>query len=360
MWRIAAIPGDGIGIEVTREALKVLRRAAELGGMAIEVAEWPHGAEHYLRTGVTITASEMAELAEYDAIFLGAMGDPRVPGNEHARDILLGLRFTLDLFINLRPVKLYQAAHSPLREVRPEDVDLVIFRENTEGVYAGMGGNFKAGTRDEVAIEEDINTWKGVERIIRAAFAYARGRGRRLVTLGDKANAMPHAGALWRRVFAEVGGEFADIQRNAVYADALALDLVLHPARYDVIVAPNLFGDILSDLAAALVGGLGLAPSASLHPGRGALFEPVHGSAPDLAGTGRANPLAAILTVGLMLEHLGASAGARAVELAVRRALERRATTPDLGGTLSCEQVGDMICADLAECLEAVARPTVE
>jgi 3-isopropylmalate dehydrogenase len=307
-----------------------------------------HGAEHYLRTGVTITPAEMTELARYDAIFLGALGDPRVPQNEHARDILLGLRFSLDLYINLRPVKLYQAEHSPLRDVRPEDVDLVIFRENTEGVYVGMGGNFKAGTRDELAIEEDVNTWKGVERIIRAAFEYARGRGRRLVTLGDKANAMPHAGALWRRVFAEVGGEYRDIERNAVYADALALDLVLHPARYDVIVAPNLFGDLLSDLAAALVGGLGLAPSASLHPGKAALFEPVHGSAPDLAGTGRANPLAAILTVGMLLEYLGASNVARAVELAVRQVLARSATTPDLGGTLTCAQVGDAVCAELA------------
>jgi len=353
MWRIAAIPGDGIGVDVTREALKVLRRAAALGGASIEIDEWPHGAEHYLRTGMTISPAELQQLAQYDAIFLGAMGDPRVPGNEHARDILLGLRFQLDLYINLRPVRLWLPAHSPLRGVRPEDVDLVVFRENTEGVYVGMGGNFKAGTRDEVAVEEDVNTWKGVERIIRAAFEYAQGRGRRLVTLSDKANAMPHAGALWRRVFAEVGADYPAVARNAVYADALALDLVLHPARYDVIVAPNLFGDILSDLAAALVGGLGLAPSASLHPGKAALFEPVHGSAPDLAGTGRANPLAAVLTAALMLEYLGAPASARAVELAVRRILERGATTPDLGGTLTCAQVGDAINAELAECMQA-------
>lgn len=344
MAKIALIPGDGIGVEVTREAVKTLRCTAELAGAPLELVEWPHGASHYLATGVTITAEEMAELRAYDAIFLGAMGDPRVPKNEHARDILLGLRFQLDLFINLRPVRLYRAEHSPLRDVRPEDVDLVIFRENTEGVYVGMGGNFKPGTPDEIAIEEDVNTYRGVERIVRAAFEYARRRGRGRVTLSDKANAMPHAGALWRRVFREVGGEFSDIEQNAVYADALALDLVLHPASYDVIVAPNLFGDLLSDLAAALVGGLGLAPSASLHPGRSGLFEPVHGSAPDLVGTGRANPLAAILTTALLLEHIGREPAARAVEAAVECALAEGATTPDLGGSLSTTAVGDRIC----------------
>ncbi|MGH7465846.1 MAG: isocitrate/isopropylmalate dehydrogenase family protein, partial [Longimicrobiales bacterium] len=306
MSRIAIIPGDGIGIDVTREAVKVLGCVQEHAGILLEMVEWDLGAQRYLDTGVTITVAEMAELgSDYDAIFLGAMGDPRVPDNAHARDILLGMRFQLDLYINLRPVRLLESGMSPLRSVRPEDVDMVIFRENTEGVYVGMGGTFKKGTADEIAIEEDINTRKGAERIIRAAFEYARANARRGVTLSDKANAMPHAGGLYRRVFAEVGAEFADVERGAVYADALALDLVLHPARYDVIVAPNLFGDILSDLAAALVGGLGLAPSASLHPGRVGLFEPVHGSAPDIAGTNRANPLAAIMTTALMLRQLG-------------------------------------------------------
>jgi 3-isopropylmalate dehydrogenase len=284
---------------------------------------------------------------DYDAIFLGAMGDPRVPDNAHARDILLGMRFQLDLYINLRPVRLLESGMSPLRGVTPADIDMVVFRENTEGVYVGMGGTFKKGTADEIAIEEDVNTRKGVERIIRAAFGYAREHGRRSVTLSDKANAMPHSGGLYRRVFAEVGAEYTDIERNAVYADALALDLVLRPARYDVIVAPNLFGDILSDLAAALVGGLGLAPSASLHPGRIGLFEPVHGSAPDLAGTDRANPLAAILTAALMLRHLGHGAEAAAVEHSVGRAVQGGHTTPDLGGTLGTAAVGDWVCADL-------------
>jgi 3-isopropylmalate dehydrogenase len=344
MARIAVIPGDGIGQEVIREAVKVLRVAAEAGGLTFEFSEWDLGADRYLRTGVAITESELGMLgAEHDAILLGAMGDPRVPGNEHAREILLGLRFQLDLFINLRPVRLYEARFTPLRDVRPEDVDIVIFRENTEGPYVGMGGNFKAGTVDEVAIEEDISTGKGVERILRAAFDYARREGRRSVTLSDKANAMIHSGRLWRRLFAEVGAEFPDIERSAVYADALALDLVLRPSKYDVIVAPNLFGDILSDLAAALVGGLGLAPSASLHPGRPGLFEPVHGSAPDLVGTGRANPLAAILTAVLLLRHSGYTEMAQIIEDSVRESLRRDETTPDLGGRLTTSEVGDRV-----------------
>jgi 3-isopropylmalate dehydrogenase len=347
MSRIAVIPGDGIGAEVTAEAVKVLAVVAEQTGIVLETVAWDLGAERYLRTGKTITPAEMRELQSYDAIFLGAMGDPRVPDNAHARDILLGMRFQLDLFINLRPVQLFESRLSPLRDVAPEDVDLVIFRENTEGVYVGMGGNFKTGTADEVAVETDVNTRKGVERIIRAAFAYAREHARERVTLTDKANAMPHAGSLWRRVFTEICAEYGDVQHSAVYADALALDLVLHPARYDVIVAPNLFGDILSDLAASLVGGLGLAPSASLHPGGAGLFEPVHGSAPDLAGTGRANPLAAIMTAALMLRHLGHTAAAVAVEQAVRRAVRAGDTTPDLGGRLATAAVGDRVCAHL-------------
>ncbi|MBR9990838.1 MAG: isocitrate/isopropylmalate dehydrogenase family protein [Gemmatimonadetes bacterium] len=350
MSRIAIIPGDGIGMDVTQEAVKVLGCVQEEYGIALDLVEWNLGAQRYIDTGITITAEEMAELgSDYNAIFLGAMGDARVPDNAHARDILLGMRFQLDLFINLRPIRLFESRMSPLRDVRPEDVDMVIFRENTEGVYVGMGGTFKKGTADEIAIEEDVNTRKGVERIIRAAFEHARVNGRLRVTLSDKANAMPHAGGLYRRVFAEVGAEFADVERNAVYADALALDLVLHPARYDVIVAPNLFGDILSDLAAALVGGLGLAPSASLHPGRVGLFEPVHGSAPDLVGTNRANPLAAIMTAALMLRHLGHATVADAIEKSVQRAVRGGHTTPDLGGELGTAAVGDWVCRDLRE-----------
>jgi 3-isopropylmalate dehydrogenase len=347
MTRIAVIPGDGIGPEVMRAAVQVLETLADTGGPALELVPWELGAERYLSTGVTITEDEMAELErDYAAILLGAMGDPRVPDHTHARDILLGLRFRLDLYINLRPVRLFQPEFSPLRRAA-EGIDIVIVRENTEGLYVGLGGRFKRGTPDEVAIEEDLNTRKGVERIVRAAFDHARDRGRRRVTLADKANAMRHAGGLWRDVFHAVAGEYAGIAADAAYVDALAMDLVLRPSRYDVIVAGNLFGDILSDLAAALVGGLGLAPSANLHPGRTGLFEPVHGSAPDIAGQDRANPMAAILTAALMLEHLGHPGPALRVERAVRDAVLQRRTTPELGGTLGTRAVGDWICAAL-------------
>jgi 3-isopropylmalate dehydrogenase len=276
------------------------------------------------------------------------MGDPRVPGNEHARAILLGMRFRFDLYVNLRPVRLFDPRFSPLKNVRAEDVDIVIFRENTEGLYVGVGGQMKKGTADEVAMQEDVNTRKGVERIIRAAFEYARAKQRRKVTLTDKANAMEHVGELWRRVFREVAAEYTDIKSDAVYVDALAMNMILKPADYDVIVAANLFGDILSDVAAALVGGLGLAPSANLHPGRAGLFEPVHGSAPPLVGTNRANPLAAVLTAALMVESLGHPQVARDMETAVAQAVAAGETTPDLGGSLGTDAVGDGICSRLA------------
>jgi 3-isopropylmalate dehydrogenase len=341
--RIAVIPGDGIGREVTAQAVKVLRALDETLGLELELVAWDLGADRYLETGATITDEEFDTLRrDYDALFLGALGDPRVPGNEHARDILLGLRFRLDLYVNLRPVRLLVAGGSPLSGVEPADLDMVIFRENTEGAYVGMGGVFKGGTPDEVAIEEDVNTRKGVERIVRAAFEYADRHDLRL-TLADKSNAMRHAGQLWRRTFADVAAEFPGVQRNAMYVDALAMDMVLHPARYQVIVASNLFGDIISDLAAGLVGGLGLAPSANLHPGRIGLFEPVHGSAPDIAGQDRANPIAAVLTAALMVDHLGHDEAARRIEMAVDAALREGATTPDVGGTLGTEAAGDWL-----------------
>jgi 3-isopropylmalate dehydrogenase len=341
--RIAVIPGDGIGAEVTAEAVKVLRCLDEQRGLGLTLAEWDLGADRYLETGSSITPAELQELRDgYDAILLGALGDPRIPGNEHARDILLGLRFELDLFVNLRPVRLLAPDHSPLRDLEPEDLDLVIFRENTEGSYLGMGGVFKRGTPHEVAIEEDVNTAAGVERILTAAFEHA-GRTGRGVTLADKANAMRHAGQLWRRLFDEVRARHPNVPARAMYVDALATDLVLHPSRYEVIVTSNLFGDIISDLAAGLAGGLGTAPSANLHPGRIGLFEPVHGSAPDIAGTGAANPVAALLTAALMLEYLGHDGAARALDDAVLASVRSGATTRDLGGTLGTAAVGDWV-----------------
>ena len=347
MPRIAIIPGDGIGPEVIREATGVLETVTAGHQNPLELIHWELGAERYLRDGVTITDEEFTALAaEHDAILLGALGDPRVPGNEHARDILLGLRFRLDLYVNYRPARLIDARLCPLRGAPQIDID--VFRENTEGVYVNMGGHFKRGTPDEVAVQEDVNTYKGVERIVRAAFEHAVRKGGARVAMVDKANAMPAVGSLWRRVFAEVGAQYADVERETVYVDTVALDLVRRPERYQVIVTSNLFGDILSDLTAALTGGLGLAPSANLNPGRHALFEPVHGSAPDIAGKGVANPLGAILSAGLLLEYLGLVPEARSVSEAVAECIRRGPLTPDLGGSAGTTEVGSWVREALA------------
>ena len=341
--RVAVIAGDGIGPEVIGEALRVLDALGPALGAGVTVDRLPYGADHYLATGVTLPAGEMQRLgAEYDAIFVGALGDPRVPGNEHARDILLGMRFQLDLYVNERPARLFNDRLTPLKGKTTRDLDLVIFRENTEGLYCTIGGAFKQGTPDEITIAEELNTRRGVERIVRHAFGWAAAHAKTRVTMADKANAIP-AHALWRRVFDEVGREFPGIRRDTRYIDAMAMDLVRTPEAFEVIVTGNLFGDILSDLASMLVGGLGLAPSANRHPGRAAMFEPVHGSAPPLAGKDEANPMAAILTLAMMLETLGFGDAAAAVEGAVRAAITAGVTTPDLGGTHGTRAVGDWI-----------------
>ena len=342
--RIAVVGGDGIGPEVMAQAVRVLEAVSEAHGIEVATDHWDLGADRYLREGVTITDEERKRLlSDYELLLLGALGDSRVPEQVHARDILLGLRFHADLYINHRPCQLFNAALSPLRDPKPVDID--VFRENTEGLYTNLGGRFKEGTTDEVAIQESLNTYKGVERIIRAAFEFARDHGRERVTLVDKANALPRAGGLWRRVFGEVGEAYPNIQRDAMYVDAMAMDLVRRPESYQVLVTSNLFGDILSDLAAEVTGGLGLAPSANLHPGKWALFEPVHGSAPDIAGSGTANPMAAICCVSFALRYLSLPAAAEAVEEAVREAVNQGVATPDLGGSASTEEVGDWIAA---------------
>ncbi len=332
------------------EAVRILRVLAQHPGLELEWDEWDLGADRFLETGVTISDREFRSLADdYDAILLGALGDPRVPDNEHARDILLGLRFRLDLYVNYRPCLVRHPRHSPLRSPAGAAMDVRFFRENTEGSYAGVGGALRQGTPDEVAIQEDVNTYRGVERIIRAAFHYARSRGRRRVTMVDKANAMAAPGALWRRVFEEVAAEHAGIEARAMYVDAMAMDLVRRPDHHQVVVTSNLFGDILSDLGAVLAGGLGMAASANVHPGQHALFEPVHGSAPDIAGRGTANPMAAILCVALLLEHLGWTWAARSVEAAVEAALEDEVGTPDLGGEAGTVDVGRWIADHLTD-----------
>ncbi|MDX1492534.1 MAG: isocitrate/isopropylmalate dehydrogenase family protein [Longimicrobiales bacterium] len=343
MPRVALIPGDGIGQEVIREARRVLELVADTAGLEIEIANWDLGAERFLRDGVTITDEEFAAIRkDHDAVLLGALGDPRVPSNQHAKDILLGMRFKLDLYVNYRPCALLSPELSPLgRDVSGLRLD--IFRENTEGEYTGMGGGLRVGTPDEVALEENIATRMGVERLIRAAYEHAATHGRTRVTLVDKSNVMRYVGGLWRRVFDEVGQEYPEIEADAMYVDAMAMDLVRRPERYEVLVASNLFGDIISDLAAEITGGLGLAPSANLHPGKHALFEPVHGSAPDIAGSGRANPLGAIRCVGLLLDHLGHAQEGERVERAAVASFEAGCRTPDLGGDASTEEVGSWI-----------------
>jgi 3-isopropylmalate dehydrogenase len=344
MKRIAVIPGDGIGPEVVREAVRVIRRLQETRDTQLEFVDFDWGAEKFLKEGITLPPGGLEMLSEqFDAILTGAFGDPRIPSNKHAEDILLGMRRGLDLYINLRPVRLLNARLTPLRDKTTEDIDFVVFRENTEGAYCGAGGFLKKGTIDEIATQEEVNTRRGVERIIVAAFEYARANGRRRVTMADKSNVQRFGGDLWQRVFKEVSASYAEIEANHQYVDAMAMFMVLDPAQYDVIVSNNMFGDILTDLGAAIQGGLGLAASGNIHPGRVSLFEPVHGSAPPLAGKGIANPIGAILTSAMMLEYLGYQTESRMIEEAVRAAISAEETTRDLGGKLSTQQAGAAI-----------------
>lgn len=349
MPHVAVIPGDGIGREVLDEGLKVLRALDARHGLNLRFTHLPYGADRYLATGLTITPEEMSGLRDYDAVYLGALGDPRVPSNVHAKDILLGMRFQLDLYINLRPCVLLDERYCPLKDRRPEDVRFTVFRENTEGLYTGIGGQFKRDTADEVAIEAELNTRKGVERIIRAAFEHARARGLGRVCMSDKSNAMRHGHDLWQRVFKSVAAEYPEIHASHLYVDALVMEMVRAPDRFDVIVTNNLFGDIVTDLGAQIQGGIGLAASGNLNPGAGiGMFEPVHGSAPDIAGQGLANPLAAVLSAGMMLSWLGHVELERQIEDAVRVALNDGLVTRELGGNLSTSQVGDAIVAILS------------
>ena len=344
--RIAVIAGDGIGQEVIPQALKVIHAS----GANVEFAEFDWGADRYLRDGVTVPPEGFAMLGrDFDAILAGAFGDPRVKTNMHAKEILLGMRFKMDLYANVRPVRLLDAALCPLKGVEPKDVDFVVIRENTEGVYTDAGGVFKQGTADEIAIQEDINTRKGVERIIRYAFEYCEcntkldGSPRRRVLMCDKSNAMTHAGGLWQRVFREVSGDHPQIETQHMYVDALCMQMVREPRGFDVIVTNNIFGDIITDLAAGLQGGLGMAASGNIHPGKTSMFEPVHGSAPPIAGKNVANPFGAILTAAMMLEHLGLTKEAEKMEAAVLEAVRQKKTTQDIGGTLGTREAGGWV-----------------
>jgi len=366
--RIAVIPGDGIGREVTPAAVQVIRAATAKRNRPLEFVELDWGADKYLRENIALPEGAVEMLRdEFDAILFGALGDPRVPTNQHAADILLGLRMKLDLYINARPAELLHPRFSPLRDPSTADINLMVIRENTEGLYAGVGGFFKKGTPDEIAVQEDVNSRKGVERIIRHAFDYARTgalcSGRSLdrsqgessspaplssrrplrLCMSDKSNALTFAHDLWQRVFKSVRAEYPDIHSRHLYIDTLAMELVRDPSQFDVIVTCNLFGDIISDLAAQLAGGLGLAPSANIHPGRTSLFEPVHGSAPNIAGKGIANPFGAVLASGMMLEFLGWHEESAVLKQSVKSALAENVTTPDLGGSKLTLEVADYL-----------------
>ena len=347
MKKIAVIPGDGIGIDVTAEALKVLT-AVKNSGVDIEWTEFDYGAEKYLATGITFPDSEMENFRRnYDAVFVGAVGDPRVPDMAHARDILLGMRFKLDLYVNFRPVKLYHEKLCPLKNKTVKDIDFVVFRENTEGMYSGAGGILKKGTPDEVAVQTSINTRKGVERIIRYAFEYAKTHGKTMVTMSDKSNAMRYEGDLWQRTFYEVGQQYPNIEKQHWYIDALLMQMIKRPEQFQVIVTGNMFGDIATDLGGQIAGGLGLAASGNIHPGKISLFEPVHGSAPKYHGKDVANPLAAILTAGIMLDYIGYPQWSQKIEAAVIKAIETDNVPKDLGGTLGTKATGDYIVNQL-------------
>jgi 3-isopropylmalate dehydrogenase len=344
--RIAIIPGDGIGREVIPAAVMVITAS----GAAVELTHFDWSAERYLADGVTVPPDGFAMLGrEFDAILVGAFGDPRVPSNIHAREILLGMRFKMDLYANVRPVRLLDSGLCPLKGIEPKDIDFVVIRENTEGVYVDAGGFFKQGTGDEVAIQEDINTRKGVERVVRYSFEYCErhqkqdGSPRKRVLMCDKSNAMTYAGGLWQRVFKEVSREYPQITAEHMYVDALCMQMVRDPRQFDVIVTNNMFGDIITDLAAGLQGGLGMAASGNIHPGKTSMFEPVHGSAPPIAGKNIANPFGAILTAAMMLGHLGMATEAGKIEAAVLEAVRQKKTTVDVGGALGTKEAGEWV-----------------
>ena len=344
--RIAILPGDGIGREVIPQAVNVMQAS----GAPVELTEFDWSADRYLKDGVTVPPDGFSMLGrDFDAILLGAFGDPRVKTNIHAKEILLGMRFKMDLYANVRPVRLMDAALCPLKGVTEKDIDFVVIRENTEGVYTDGGGVFKQGTPDEIATQEDINTRKGVERIIRYAFEYCErhtkldGSPRKKVLMCDKSNAMTHAGGLWQRTFKEVSQEYPQITPEHMYVDALCMQMVRDPRQFDVIVTNNMFGDIITDLAAGLQGGLGMAASGNIHPGKTSMFEPVHGSAPPIAGKNLANPFGAILTAAMMLNHLGLNAEAERIESAVLAAVREKRTTQDIGGALGTREAGEWV-----------------
>ncbi len=348
-YRLATIPGDGVGPEVTAEATKALAAAADRFGFGVEFTDYDLGGRRYLATGEVLPDSVEEELAAHDALLLGAVGTPEVPPGVLERGLLLKLRFDFDLYVNLRPVKLYEGVPTPIAGLTPDRCDLMVLRENTEGLYAGAGGFLRKDTPHELATQESLNTRMGVERLVRAAFDWAMARRRKL-TLCHKTNVLTFAGDLWHRTTAEVAADFPEVEWDYVHVDAACLYLVTQPERFDVIATDNLFGDIITDLGAAVQGGMGLAASGNIDPERRhpSLFEPVHGSAPDIAGRGWANPVAAVLSAALALRHLGETEASETVEEAATSILpELKAMGgPDMG--MSTSEIGDVIAARIA------------
>ncbi len=343
--RIALLGGDGIGPEVVGEGCKVLDRLEELEGFSTERVEYDLGGRRYLATGEILSDATLEELRAFDAIYLGAVGTPDIPPGLIERGLLLKVRFAFDQYVNHRPVKLYPGVSSPIAGLTPDRCNFVVVRENTESVYAGAGGTLYEGTAAEVATQESVNTRYGVERVIRYAFEVARGRRGKL-TMVHKTNVLTFAGPLWMRTFEEVGdADFPDVERDYIHVDAACLYFVTQPERFDVVVTENLFGDIITDLGAAVQGGMGLAASANLDPTRRApsMFEPVHGSAPDITGTGKADPVAAVISLGQMLEFLGESGAAARIDRAIAALLTERGDKIPDGATITTSTVGDRL-----------------
>ncbi|MFC4562882.1 3-isopropylmalate dehydrogenase [Nocardiopsis mangrovi] len=346
--KLAVIPGDGIGPEVVAEGLKVLSAAAPAHDLALETTEYELGAKRWHATGETLPDSVEEELRGHEAILLGAVGDPTVPSGVLERGLLLRLRFSFAHYVNLRPVRLYPGVATPLAGTVPEDIDMLVVREGTEGPYAGMGGVMRKGTPGEIATQDSVNTRFGVERVVRYAFAKAAQRPRKKLTLVHKDNVLTFAGELWQRVVREVGAEYPQVAVDYLHVDAATMFFVTQPGRFDVVVTDNLFGDILTDLGAAVAGGIGLAASGNINPENAfpSMFEPVHGSAPDIAGRGVADPTATILSSALLLDHLGLPDAAGRIERAVAEDLQARAKD---GGERSTPRIGDDIARRVAE-----------
>jgi 3-isopropylmalate dehydrogenase len=353
--KIAVVPGDFVGKEVIAEGLKLLKVAAQKFGFKFETTHYPFGAEHYLKTKITLPDSALKELAEHDAILFGAVGaDPRgnaqIPQGLIETDILLKMRFKLDQYINLRPTKLLPEVPTPLARVKPGDIDMVIVRENTEGLYCQNGGFLYKGTKHEVANQIEVCTRHGVERCIRYAFEYAQKHGRKKVTLVAKTNVLRFAHNLWLRAFEETKSDYPGIETSYDHVDACAMYMVTNPSRYDVIVTTNMFGDIITDLGAAIQGGMGMAASGNINPTcqAASMFEPVHGSAPDIAGKNAANPIATFLSVAMMLDFLNQPAAAKALNRACQDVVaDRKNHTRDLGGSATTSQVTEAVLAKM-------------